>query len=157
MARPQKPKVNKTGRTSAGILLWRRRNGRIEVLLGHTGGPYFARKDADAWTVLKGEVEPGEDYVVTRLLWGGSLLEEARLSGTVKLLTVAPHALAAEEAPAASEPAVNHVTPTLSNADLLVHVTGREEPEGGRASLADARVVVGRKGPFLQYAEPDDL
>ena len=55
--------MSASSRTSAGILLWRRRNGRIEVLLGHPGGPYFARKDADAWTVLKGEVETGEDLV----------------------------------------------------------------------------------------------
>lgn len=57
---PRKPKVNKTGRISAGILLWRRHEGRLEVLLGHPGGPYFARKDDGDWTVLKGEVEPGE-------------------------------------------------------------------------------------------------
>jgi predicted NUDIX family NTP pyrophosphohydrolase len=56
-----KPKVNKTGRTSAGVLLWRRRKGRLEVLLGHPGGPYFARKDEGDWTVLKGEVERGEE------------------------------------------------------------------------------------------------
>jgi predicted NUDIX family NTP pyrophosphohydrolase len=63
MARPRKPKVNKAGRTSAGILLWRRRGPRIEVLLGHPGSPYFARKDAGDWTVLKGEVDPGEELV----------------------------------------------------------------------------------------------
>ena len=57
------PKVDKSGRTSAGVLLWRRRSGRLEVLLGHNGGPYFARKDEGHWTVLKGEVEPGEDVV----------------------------------------------------------------------------------------------
>lgn len=67
MPGPRKPKVNKTGRTSAGILLWRRRKRRIEVLLGHPGGPYFARKDADAWTVLKGEVESGEDLMAVAL------------------------------------------------------------------------------------------
>jgi predicted NUDIX family NTP pyrophosphohydrolase len=61
MPRYRKPKVNKAGRVSAGILLWRRRNGRIEVLLGHPGSPYFAHKDRGAWTVLKGEVDPGED------------------------------------------------------------------------------------------------
>ena len=61
MATPRKPRVDKTGRTSAGILLWRRRGGRLEVLLGHPGGPYFAKKDDGDWTVLKGEVEPGED------------------------------------------------------------------------------------------------
>ena len=59
--RPKQPKVDKTGRTSAGILLFRRRGTRLEVLLGHNGGPYFARKDDGHWTVLKGEVEPGED------------------------------------------------------------------------------------------------
>jgi len=58
---PKKPRVDKTGRISAGILLWRRGRGGLEVLLGHPGGPYFARKDAGDWTVLKGEVEPGED------------------------------------------------------------------------------------------------
>ena len=63
MARPRKPKVDKTGRTSVGVLLWRSRKGRLEVLLGHPGGPYFVGKDADHWTVLKGEVEPGEDLI----------------------------------------------------------------------------------------------
>ena len=61
MAGVKKPKVDKSGRTSAGILLWRRRQGRLEVLLGHPGGPFFAGKDADHWTVLKGEFDPEED------------------------------------------------------------------------------------------------
>ena len=60
---PKKPKVDKRGRVSAGLLPWRRRDGRLEVLLGHPGGPYFVRKDAGHWTVLKGEIEPGEDAV----------------------------------------------------------------------------------------------
>ena len=55
--------MSKAGRVSAGFLLWRRRGGRIEVLLGHPGSPYFARKDEGDWTVLKGEVEPGEELV----------------------------------------------------------------------------------------------
>jgi predicted NUDIX family NTP pyrophosphohydrolase len=63
MAGVRKPKVDKSGRTSAGILLWRSRGGLLEVLLGHPGGPYFAGKDADHWTVLKGEVDPGEDLL----------------------------------------------------------------------------------------------
>ncbi len=48
-------------RRSAGILLWRKRDGDLEVLLGHPGGPLFAKKDADPWPVLKGEIAPGED------------------------------------------------------------------------------------------------
>ena len=46
---------------SAGIFLYRIRDGGIEVLLGHPGGPLFARKDQGVWSVLKGEIEPGED------------------------------------------------------------------------------------------------
>jgi predicted NUDIX family NTP pyrophosphohydrolase len=46
---------------SAGIVLFRHRSGRVEVLLGHMGGPYWARKDAGAWTIPKGEYGEGED------------------------------------------------------------------------------------------------
>jgi predicted NUDIX family NTP pyrophosphohydrolase len=46
---------------SAGILLWRRRLGRIEVLLVHPGGPLWAARDEGAWSIPKGEFEPGED------------------------------------------------------------------------------------------------
>ena len=48
-------------RRSAGILLWRRSQGSLEVLLGHPGGPLFAKKDEDHWSILKGEIEPGEE------------------------------------------------------------------------------------------------
>jgi predicted NUDIX family NTP pyrophosphohydrolase len=51
---------HKTGRFSAGVLLWRRGPSGLEVLLGHPGGPLWAKKDAGHWTVVKGEVEPGE-------------------------------------------------------------------------------------------------
>ena len=53
-------------RTSAGILLFRRTAG-LEVLLGHMGGPFWARKDAGAWTIPKGEPSPGEDPLETAL------------------------------------------------------------------------------------------
>jgi electron transfer flavoprotein alpha subunit len=88
------------------------------------------------------EVEPGDLYLVTRLRWGGSLLEEARLSGAVKLLTVTPHAVAAEETGAIGEVAVKPVTAALTDADLRARVTGRIEPTRGGVSLADARIVV---------------
>jgi predicted NUDIX family NTP pyrophosphohydrolase len=46
---------------SAGILLWRRAaDGAVEVLLGHFGGPLWAKKDAGAWAIPKGVVEDGE-------------------------------------------------------------------------------------------------
>jgi predicted NUDIX family NTP pyrophosphohydrolase len=50
-----------TGRRSAGLLLFRHTDGGLEVLLGHMGGPFFARRDAGAWTVPKGEYEPEEE------------------------------------------------------------------------------------------------
>lgn len=49
---------------SAGLLLHRRTvAGHVEVLLGHPGGPLFARKDDGYWSIPKGECEPGEDLV----------------------------------------------------------------------------------------------
>lgn len=57
-----------SGRRSAGILLYRL-SGEVgvEVLLAHPGGPMWARRDAGAWTVPKGEIEKDEDpYEVAR-------------------------------------------------------------------------------------------
>jgi predicted NUDIX family NTP pyrophosphohydrolase len=48
-------------RLSAGLLLYRSNGGRLQVLLVHPGGPYWARRDQGAWSIPKGEVEPGED------------------------------------------------------------------------------------------------
>lgn len=46
---------------SAGVLVYRRREGGPEFLLVHPGGPYWARKDEAAWSIPKGLVEAGED------------------------------------------------------------------------------------------------
>lgn len=46
---------------SAGLLLYRVRDGRAEVFLGHMGGPFWASKDDAAWSVFKGEYADGED------------------------------------------------------------------------------------------------
>ena len=46
---------------SAGILLYRGSDDALEVLLVHPGGPFWARKDAGAWSIPKGEYEDGED------------------------------------------------------------------------------------------------
>ncbi len=49
------------GVTSAGVLVYRRRGPETEFLLGHPGGPFWARKDLGAWMVPKGLIEAGED------------------------------------------------------------------------------------------------
>ena len=48
---------------SAGLLLYRRRAGRLEVLLVHPGGPFWAKRDAGAWSVPKGEPAAGEELL----------------------------------------------------------------------------------------------
>jgi electron transfer flavoprotein alpha subunit len=82
--------------------------------------------------------QPGDPWQVVRQRWGGSLLEEATLSGGVKLLTVAQHV-----GEAAEPVEVEAFAPELSDADLAVRVVRREEPPAGTISLTDARVVVG--------------
>jgi predicted NUDIX family NTP pyrophosphohydrolase len=50
-------------RISAGLLMYRIHEGKLQVLLAHPGGPRFENKDAKAWSIPKGEVEPGEDLL----------------------------------------------------------------------------------------------
>lgn len=56
-------KISRRTRVSAGLLLFRRKGRALQVLLAHPGGPFFARKDEDVWTIPKGEAEPGEDLL----------------------------------------------------------------------------------------------
>lgn len=46
---------------SGGLLLYRFRDGHLEVLLGHPGGPFWSKKDLGAWSIPKGEIDEGED------------------------------------------------------------------------------------------------
>jgi predicted NUDIX family NTP pyrophosphohydrolase len=46
---------------SAGLLIFRFREGRLQVLLAHPGGPFFKNKDEGAWSLPKGVIEPDED------------------------------------------------------------------------------------------------
>jgi predicted NUDIX family NTP pyrophosphohydrolase len=54
-------------RISAGLMMYRRREGRIEVFLAHPGGPYFKNKDEGAWSIPKGEVEGVDGLLETAL------------------------------------------------------------------------------------------
>jgi predicted NUDIX family NTP pyrophosphohydrolase len=45
--------------------MYRIRDGKLQMLLAHPGGPFFKNKDEHAWTIPKGEVEPGEDLLET--------------------------------------------------------------------------------------------
>ncbi len=82
-------------------------------------------------------VIPGDPATVTRVRWGGSLLEEAQLLGSPLLFTSAAHAVAAE-----AIDAVETVTPTGSAADRAVRVIEQIPTSTSGVSLADADVVV---------------
>lgn len=84
---------------------------------------------------------PSSPAALTRVRWGGSLLEEARLHGSPLLVTVAPHAVAA--APVnGGQASVATFAPELSAADLVVAVKERVGAAQAGVSLADAEVVV---------------
>src|SRR5689334_1796023 len=53
--------INYMARESAGLLVYRKKDSRLEFLLAHPGGPFWRNKDAGAWTIPKGEIEEGED------------------------------------------------------------------------------------------------
>lgn len=53
--------MTRSTKKSAGLLLFRRREGRLELFLAHPGGPFWSRRDEGAWTIPKGLVEEGEE------------------------------------------------------------------------------------------------
>jgi electron transfer flavoprotein alpha subunit len=89
--------------------------------------------------------EPGAGaWRITRQRWAGSLLEDATLDGTPRLLTVAPHVVPAMEPAAGTGPAsVNRMEAAVTENDLRARIVGRDITAGDGVSLADAKVVVG--------------
>ena len=70
--------------TSAGLVLFRERDdGALEVLLGHMGGPFWARKDEGAWSIPKGELDPGEEPLAAALREFAEELGQAPPDGPV--------------------------------------------------------------------------
>lgn len=57
------PGARRRPNVSAGLLLYRRAAGRLELFLAHPGGPFWRDRDAGAWTIPKGVVEAGEDLL----------------------------------------------------------------------------------------------
>jgi predicted NUDIX family NTP pyrophosphohydrolase len=72
-------------KVSAGLLMYRKRNQAFEVLLVHLGGPFWAKKDAGAWFVPKGEVNPGEDELAAARR---EFQEETGLTPSTELLVL---------------------------------------------------------------------
>ena len=82
--------------------------------------------------------EPGDPVTVTRLRWGGSLLEEARLHSPRPLITVAPHTVSPDNGPPPAQISVD----SPDNGAFVVQVSGHVQPTNGGVSLAAAKVIV---------------
>lgn len=84
----------------------------------------------------------GDTYELTRVRWGGSLLEDATLSGETKLLTIAEHSLEATTAPLDDDIEIEEHDVEIDEKDLRVRITRRVTPEKQGVSLTDARIVI---------------
>ena len=90
------------------------------------------------------DVTPGDSWQLVRQRWAGSLLEDATLDAPVRLLTVAPHAVAVDPAASgAPAPTMTRFEPELEPADLVARVVNREAKATAGVSLTDAKVVIG--------------
>jgi len=78
--------MRRTHDISAGLMAFRRRDG-LEVLLGHPGGPFWAKKDVGVWTIPKGLVDPGEDYLDAARR---EFVEETGLGAAGEMIALAP-------------------------------------------------------------------
>jgi predicted NUDIX family NTP pyrophosphohydrolase len=74
-------------RVSAGLLMYRLRDGKLQVLLAHPGGPFFKNKGENAWTIPKGEVESGENLLETAKR---EFEEETGITPTGPFMALAP-------------------------------------------------------------------
>jgi electron transfer flavoprotein alpha subunit len=87
-------------------------------------------------------VATGDPGTVVRVRWGGSLLEEARVHGSPMVLTVAPHAVAAQTVAEPISESVAEFTASVTEADLVARVSARAGAAAAGVSLPDADVVV---------------
>jgi predicted NUDIX family NTP pyrophosphohydrolase len=120
-------------RLSAGLLMYRRCNNRLEVLLVHPGGPFFKNKDDGAWTIPKGEPNEGED-----------------------LLTVAVREFQ-EETGLTPQPPYQPLDPIRQKAGKLVHAWAFEGDCDPSAIVSNAFTIEypPRSGKFRTFPEVD--
>jgi electron transfer flavoprotein alpha subunit len=126
-------------RTSAAAVLGPGTDRGNEVLA------HLAAKTGQPMAANCVSLADGDPPTVTRVRWGGSLLEEARLHGSPMLVTVAPHAVAAKPVATVADPAamtIEEFTPTVTDVDLVARVCERAGAVASGVSLTDADVVV---------------
>jgi electron transfer flavoprotein alpha subunit len=87
-------------------------------------------------------VNPVDPVTVTRLRWGGSLLEDALLHSARPLITVAPHTVPIEAGPEPTDVDVKPLVAGLDQRDLMVRVSDHVAPSNAGVSLTTAKVIV---------------
>ncbi|HEX6790917.1 MAG TPA: NUDIX domain-containing protein [Candidatus Krumholzibacteria bacterium] len=114
---------------SAGILMYRFEQGELRVLLVHPGGPFWARRDAGAWTIPKGEFDREDPLAAARR----EFLEEVGVEVSGELIALAPvrqksgkivHAWAVE----------GDLDADAAQCRTFVEISGRRFPEVDRAA-----------------------
>jgi electron transfer flavoprotein alpha subunit len=110
-----------------------RGNDVMARLAARTGLPFAAN------CIVAGQGDPGS---LTRLRWGDSLWETARLHSPRPIITVPPHTFAIEDGPLPAEVDVRPFLSKLEDQDRLVQVSEHIEAAGGGVSLTEAKVVV---------------
>ena len=110
-----------------------RGNEVMARLAARTGLPFAANCVA---------VTPVQPVTVTRLRWGGSLLEDALLHSACPLISVAPHTVPIEAGPEPVDIDIEPLVAGLDQRDLMVRVSGHVAPSHGGVSLATAKVIV---------------
>ncbi len=114
--------MTRRGSVSAGLLLFRRSAGMLEVFLAHPGGPFWASRDAGAWTIPKGRVDEGED-----------LLDAARREFTEETSLTAPEPFIPLGAVRQKSGKIVHAWACEGDADpdkIVSNVTHNEWPRG---------------------------
>jgi electron transfer flavoprotein alpha subunit len=130
---------------------------RATEILAHVAARTGASMAANVTAVDPSAADAAGRWIVTRQRWAGSLLEDAWLDGSPRLLTVAAHAVAALEPATEAAPAsVVPVSVTIPDSDQRARVVAVESTASDRVSLADAKVVVGG-GRGLGSAEAFDI
>jgi electron transfer flavoprotein alpha subunit len=133
---------------------------RGNELLAHVAARLGQAMAANVISAESAAPDSGGRLKVTRQRWAGSLLEDAWLDGSPKLMTVAPHAVAAEPAGAKAAATVAPFQPALTEHAFHVRVRPVEAAATSGVSLSDARVVVGGGrgvGSSEAFSELEDL
>src|SRR5258708_5440809 len=114
-----------------------RGNEVMARLAARTGLPFAANCVA---------IAPVTPVTVTRLRWGGSLLEHAVLHSARPLISVAPHTVPIEAGPEPTDVDVKPLVSGLDERDQVVRVSGHVDPSSGGGSLTRARGIWGGGG-----------